>query len=89
MCSRCETRRIFISFLFSMFLNDLESVFCKKGFDGIDVDSFKLFLILYADDIVLFAKNAVELQDSLNLLSEYCERWKLVVNTNKTKVMIF
>jgi len=44
-------------FLFSMFLNNIESVFNEKGLDGIDIDSFKIFLILYADDIVLFANS--------------------------------
>ena len=28
--------------------------------NGIDVESFKLFLILYADDMVIFANNAAE-----------------------------
>lgn len=54
-----------------------------------DISMFKIFLILYADDIVIFANNATELQSSLNSLSEYCSRWKLVVNTNKTKIMVF
>jgi len=31
------------SFLFSMFLNDIESVFYEKGLDGIDIDSLKIF----------------------------------------------
>ena len=47
-------------FLFSMFLNDIESVFYEKGLHGIDIDSFKIFLILYADDIVLFANSDTE-----------------------------
>ena len=29
------------------------------------------------------------MQNSLNMLSEYCERWGLEVNTDKTKVMVF
>ena len=41
-------------FLFSMFLNDIEDSFIAQGADGIDVDSIKLFLMLYADDIVIF-----------------------------------
>ena len=76
-------------FLFSMFLNDLESVLAESGINGIDVDNFKLFLVLYADDIIIFANNAEELQHNLNVFHEYCKRWKLVVNVDKTKVMIF
>mgnify|MGYP002280502005 CR=1 FL=1 len=45
-------------------------------------------MILYADDIVVFAESKNELQRSLDALLEYCNRWKLVVNTRKTKLMI-
>jgi len=52
-----------------------------------------VFIILYADDIVFFGNTAKELQENLYiyiyLIEEYCNRWKLVVNTNKTKIMIF
>ena len=74
-------------FLLSMFLNDIEDVFMNKGLLGIDVNFFKLFLILYADDIVVFAESKDELQRSLDALLEYCNRWKLVGNTRKTKIM--
>ena len=43
-------------FLFAMYLNDLEEEFINKGSEGIDIDMLKLFLLLYADDIILFAK---------------------------------
>jgi len=66
-----------------MFLNDIEDVFVNKGLSGIDVNFFKLFLILYADGIVVFAESKEELQRSLVALLEYCNRWKLVVNTIK------
>ena len=33
----------------------------EQGMNGIDVESFKLGLILYADDMVIFANNAAEL----------------------------
>ena len=45
-----------------MYLNDLEEQFVNSDLDGIDVDMFKMFLILYADDIVIFANSKQELQ---------------------------
>ena len=39
-------------FLFSMYLNDIEEYFMLNNFEGIDLDVLKLFLLLYADDIV-------------------------------------
>ena len=55
--------------LFSMFLNDIEDVFMTKGLSGIDVNFFKLILILYADDKVIFAESKYELQRSLDALA--------------------
>ena len=75
--------------LFALFLNDIEDKFIHSGFEGLDVDMFKLYMLLYADDIVIFAYDAKELQLGLNLLSEYCTSWKLKVNATKTKVLIF
>ena len=57
--------------------------------EGIDIGMVKMFMLLYANDIVLFGNSAEQLQDGLNLLSNYCQRWKLTVNIAKTKVMVF
>ena len=42
-----------------------------------------------AGDIVIFANTSEELPVSVNLLAEYFERWKLTINTSKTKIMVF
>ena len=76
-------------FLFSMYLNDLEETIILNGAKGIDIGMLKLFLSLYADDIVLFANSATELQNSIHILETYCQRWRLTVNTTKTKVLAF
>ena len=75
--------------LFSLYLNDIEEQFINLGLDGIDVDMFKIFVLLYADDIVIFANTQEQLQNSLDLLLEYCNKWKLTINVSKTKVMVF
>ena len=75
--------------LFSLFLNDLEEVFATQGYEGLDINIFKIFMLLYADDIVIFSKSAEELQEGLSLLLNYCNRWKLKVNVDKTKIMVF
>ena len=76
-------------FLFSLFINYLEDVFIHSGTEGIDINTFKMFLLLYADDIVIFANSAEELQQKIHVLSDYCNTWKMKVNYSKTKVMIF
>ena len=72
-----------------MYLNDLENEFATKGLDSCDVGMLKLYLLLYADDIVVFSSTSDGLQRGLNILSDYCDNWKLVVNTDKTKIMVF
>ena len=68
-------------FLFSLYLNNIEDKFYLNGIEGIDLHHIKLVLLLYADDITVFSETAEGLQIALNLLSTYCQRWKLTVNT--------
>ena len=49
----------------------------------------KLSVLLYADDTVIMANNEADLQFSLDRFNEYCQEWKLNVNIDKTKVVIF
>ena len=47
----------------------------------------RLCILKYADDIILLAKTAEDLQFMLNELSNWTKRWRLSVNIDKTKVM--
>jgi hypothetical protein len=49
----------------------------------------ELFVLLYADDTVLFSDSASDLQLQLNIFCEYCNIWKLKVNSSKSKIIIF
>ena len=49
----------------------------------------KLFLLLYADDTVIFAESAEDLQAALNVFEEYCSEWNLSINVWKTKLVVF
>ena len=85
--------------LFSLYLNDLHEVLENSDLKGIhsitsDIEDeldiyFKIFVLLYADDSILLAESSTDLQLLLNSFSQYCENWKLKINVNKTKVMIF
>ena len=55
-------------FLFSMYLNDLKKEFIEKGVDGLDIGKLKLYLLLYADDIVIFSASSEGLQYGLDVL---------------------
>ena len=43
---------------------------------------------MYADDLVIFSLSASGLQNKLNILYEYCQKWELTVNAKKTEVMV-
>ena len=43
----------------------------------------KLFLLLYADDTLLFSDNVVNMQQALSVFENYCKEWKLTVHTEK------
>ena len=84
-------------FLFSIYLNDLEAYLHNQNVPGIHCQHvneelsvfFKLFLVLYADDTVLLSESKTDLQYALGIFEKYCLEWKLTVNTNKTKILIF
>ena len=48
-----------------------------------------LCVLGYADDIVLLAETAADLQVLLDTVHEYLKRWRLRVNFGKTKVVVF
>ena len=74
--------------LFSFYLSDLK-IFVSADSHGIDLDLCKIFLLLFADDLVMFAESKIELQRLLNKLYTYCTEWNLKVNIDKTKVLVF
>ena len=75
-------------FLFAMYINDLEDNLHLYGKCGVTVYALKLYMLLYDDDAMLFADSIVELQNALNQLSIYCNKWKLILNTDKTKIIV-
>jgi hypothetical protein len=44
---------------------------------------------MYADDMVQFAESPESLQHLLNTLHTYNNEWKLTLNVDKTKIMVF
>ena len=46
-------------------------------------------MLLYADDTGLFSDNEIDMQQALSVFETYCKKWKLAVNTEKAKIVIF
>ena len=75
--------------LFMLFINDIVQNINTNLDDIFTIDELQLFLLLYADDAVAFAKSPEVLQLILNDIESYCTLWGLKINTRKTKAMIF
>ena len=85
--------------LFIIFLNDFEEYF--KAHNAADkrvrehpsdetlLIYLKVFILLYADDTAILADSADDLQHALHIYADYCEFWRLTVNQQKSKVLIF
>ena len=74
--------------LFKIFINVLPS-YVRNTQDPIKLNDKDIHCLMFADDIVLFSKSQVGLQEKLNKLHDYCKDWCLSVNTSKTKIMVF
>ena len=74
--------------LFKIFINDLPDIF-DNTCHGVDIGTYHLNCLLYADDVILLSQNETGLQNCLNKLENYCTDWCLDVNLDKTKVLIF
>ena len=49
----------------------------------------ELFILLFADDIVLLSDTIVGLQNQLDVLARNCARLDLYVNLDKSNIVIF
>ena len=77
------------SLLFMMFVNDIVSSI-NTDLNGIfSTEDMKLFLVLFADDQVLFSTSPTSLQSMLNDIESYCTAYGIKINVAKTKVLIF
>ena len=48
-----------------------------------------MYILLYADDTLVFAESPTEMQLALDGVGLYCDKWGLSINQIKTKVVIF
>ena len=82
-----------------MYLSDLEEYLSENSVNHLEFLNenciqhigmyLKLFLLLYADDTVIFAESAEDLQAAFNIFEEYCSERKLSINVSKTKIVVF
>ena len=74
--------------LFALYVNDLAEEI-KALNCGIEMGDDQLALLLYADDVVLIGPTEESLQRMLDKLYEWCSKWRLAINKDKTKIIHF
>lgn len=74
--------------LFNLFLSDLPDIFTPEC-DPIKLHDTVLNCLMFADDLVIISQSATGLQKCLNNLQQYCSKWCLTINIDKTKIIIF
>jgi len=74
--------------LFNIFINDLVDDMKLKG-TLVNFGNANFNTLLYADDMVLIAENEDNLQKLLEILSNWCKKWRVKINAGKSKVIHF
>lgn len=74
--------------LFKIFINDLPDCL-QYSPDPVLLNGNAISCLMYADDIILLSTSAEGLQSKLDILEKYCNDWCLMVNPNKTKILVF
>lgn len=73
--------------LFNIFINDLgESL---KDDEVPELHNSKISHLLYADDLLLLSTSETSLQHNIDKVNEFCDKWGLSINSDKSKIMIF
>ena len=76
--------------LFNIYINDLFDELGKVNESPVSLNGKeKIFALMFADDLIILSTTEKGLQDSLDRLESYCQKWDLEVNLKKTKCMIF
>lgn len=78
------------SILFNLYVNDIFDTIEKNSISNIYLnENNKINALMYADDLVLISRTKEGLQRQIDSIHDYCKKWKLSINTTKTKSMVF
>ena len=74
--------------LFSLFIDSLIKEIKREGL-GINIGDLIISILAYADDLVLISENEENLQCLLDIVSQWCRKWRLSINNAKSGVIHF
>ena len=74
--------------LFNIYIDDMKNIFTEDC-DPIDLDGTPINHLLYADDLIVMSTTSEGLKSSLRRIEEFYSKWKLTINIDKSKCLIF
>ena len=76
--------------LFNLYINDLlNNLHHTNPHEMKLTNDVKSTCLAYIDDILIISHSVLGLQASLDCLDKFCELWKMIINTTKTKCITF
>ena len=75
--------------LFFLFINDITENLNFNTLVDSDFELLSKFLILFADDIVLFTTDPVSLYSQIDSIYYFSVKWDLKINVDKIKICVF
>lgn len=82
--------KVLSPYLFLLFISDFDGYLTDLEFRGLAINiTTEVEVLGYADDYVLLSYSPLQVSKKLNALHNYCKENSLVVNINKTKILIF
>jgi hypothetical protein len=75
-------------YLYAVFINGLVDALRCAGL-GVEVYGRRVPILLYADDVVLLARNMAELKQMLRVVGDYAKQWRFEFNHDKCGVVIY
>ena len=76
------------SLLFNLFVNKLPTIF-DASCDPVTILNEKINCLLWADDVVIFSRSSLGLQNAIDKTKAFYDSLGLEINQQKTKVMVF
>ena len=92
MCSRgLKKGEIYSPVLFSLFIDELAYEIMQWGKHGIQLipDLVEIFILLFADDVILVSDAVCGLQNQLNVFCNTANHLGFVINLDKSNIIIF
>ena len=76
--------------LFNIFINTLALDLDNSSTDSLELpNGSRISCLMYADDVILISKSPEGLQNLLDSVSTFCNKWKMTVNPTKSKCIVF